>query len=366
MSGKYSNKPRSETLKRGQTHSESDRVDRRKSAPFCWAVWIPAVLLLLFTCTAVSASDYEVVESDTQYFDIQPNSLLQLKVGNGNLHINTWDRPGISVRMKKWARAGNRKKAEAKLHDLEIEFDTRDDGILIHELGRGESNPFSGLLRSAGLKKAPSTRVDFDISIPEAIRLKLEKPDGETRLSGIEGDVTINQKKGILFVSDIVTDKLELKLGEAVINVSNVQGPSGGGSYVNFSIDKGEINFQDSNMLRLIARSREADIYLVNNEIKSGEIETDTGDLFFNCNLQPDSQIEALSESGNIYLLLSSRPPSRISAETGIGVIRCSYNWPVEKSGAGHILNYTGNGSNRSTCSFISEIGDIFIQSKWQ
>ncbi len=327
---------------------------------------IAAIILFFLLPCFLFASDYEVTETQTHHFDISPNSQLELKLGSGNLNISTWEKPGIQILVKKWAKASNREKAESKLKELKIEFTPGNNKLFVHQLGRGSNNPFSGLLRFTGIKKTASTKIDFELTVPKSLRLKIEKKDGSAIIDGVYGNITIELKKGILEITDISAENLEIKLDEVRAKISNLNGQNGVDPHMSLSIKQGEITLDNSKLIRLVVKSKDADIYLVGNVIRSGEIETKSGDFFFNPNFKLKAKIRVRSDSGDMYLLLPDFPESKIIAETALGVIRSAHQWGIKKSGGISILEYNGNKKNDEVCEFFSDIGDIFIQRKWQ
>jgi len=71
---------------------------------------ITAIILFFLLPCFLFASDYEITETETHHFEISPNSLLELRLGFGNLNITTWGKPTIQILVKKWVKAGNREK----------------------------------------------------------------------------------------------------------------------------------------------------------------------------------------------------------------------------------------------------------------
>ncbi|MCH8125317.1 DUF4097 family beta strand repeat protein [candidate division KSB1 bacterium] len=330
-------------------------------------IGIKAAIILFFLLPCfLFASDYEITETETHHFEISPNTLLELRLGSGNLNIATWGKPTIQILVRKWAKANNREKAESKLKELKIEFTLGNNKLFVHQLSRGSNNPFSSLLKFTGIKKTPSTKIDFELTVPKSIRLKIDKKDGSAIIEGIRGNITIEQKKGILEITNILAQNLELKLDEVQTKISNLNGQNGVDPHLSISIKQGEIVLDNSKLIRLVIKSKDADIYLVGNEIRSGEIETKSGDFFFNPNLKLKAKIRVRSDSGDMFLILPDFPESKIIAETALGVIRSAHQWEIKKSGGISILEYNGNKKNNEVCEFFSDIGDIFIQRKWQ
>lgn len=332
---------------------------------FC-LYWLKILLiaLLLFPLAAV-AQDYEVVDTETHEFEIVPGSLLQFKVGSGNLSIDVWEKPFVEIQMKKWAKGGDRQDAEAKLKELQVEFSLSKNKLDIHQLNRGSKSPFSGLLKIAGVNKESSTKVDFEVSLPESIQLKINKINGTVIIDGINGNINIEQKKGTLNITNVLSENLDLKLDDVNVKISHLNGPKGVDPHMKFSIKKGQFIIDNSKIIRLVAGSKDADLYLINNDIRSGEIELKHGDFFFNSDLDNHAKIRARSESGDMYLILPETPGSNFVVETALGRIDSIQPWQVKKSGGVTFLDYSGNQGSDNVCEFFSDIGDIHIQQRW-
>ena len=237
--------------------------------------------------------------------------------------------------------------------------------LVIHQLNKGGSSILSGLFKLAGVKKDESTKVDFVVNVPYSVQLKIDKTSGFVTINGIHGNISIEQKNGTLQISNILAEIMDLKLYDVQVKISILNGPNGIDPHMKFSIKKGELVLEASRIIRLVADSKKADVYLIGNEIRSGEIEIKGGDLFLNSDLNAQTRIRARLESGDMYLIVPDSPAAKIFAETVLGVIRSAQQWEIKKSGGVSILNYNGSQKGDGVCEFISDIGDIYFQQKW-
>lgn len=337
----------------------------RQLVPFFNRFAILIYICLFVFVNQLHATDYEIVKVDTVEYEVQSDGLLTIRVGTGQLDIKVWDQPRIFIEIKKWVNDDNQEDAEKRLSDLEIEFSNNRSGLLMRELARGSKNPFSSLLRSAGVKSGPKSRIDFRILVPRIMSIDITKEGGDTELNEIHGNLTVNQGKGSLKVAGLGCKRLEMKLDFVRADIGFLNGESQEEVHINLSIDQGELSLRDARIVRLVAKSKKADLYLVNNEISSGEVRLDSGDFFFNSNLDTGSRLRVHSDSGDMYILLPSQPDFAIKAETGLGLIGNEQGWDMEDKGSGYLIERPSLLQDAGRGEFIAEIGDIFIQKKW-
>lgn len=84
------------------------------------------IVLIAMTIPFTAASAYQrntrVTDEEAKSFDIKAGGLLVLEADDGYIHIDTWNKDEIELTMHKLAFGRNRRDAEEKLEEIEIDI----------------------------------------------------------------------------------------------------------------------------------------------------------------------------------------------------------------------------------------------------
>lgn len=156
--------------------------DRWLRAPVC------ALVFLSFMCALPLRADdfYEVERYSVRMFSY---GTLTVNTRVGDINISGWDRPRLSIKAEKLVTAGSRKKAERMYRRIQVELAGRDHQIRLSTRypTRRPWRPFRGESRLS---------VNFTIRMPYDSNLRLRCVDGDVTVSGLTGQIRLNDNYG--------------------------------------------------------------------------------------------------------------------------------------------------------------------------
>lgn len=143
------------------------------------------------------AVGYTLEEGFLKTIPRQDASSLEVDNINGNIHVSSWGKDSLRIDAVKKVRAGSREDAEGWMEDLEIRIERYDEKIKVKTI-----YPHMG--RSWGpldfiFRKWTKGRVDYTISVPADLDLRLHTVNGSVHMEEVEGSVrgrTVNGCEG--------------------------------------------------------------------------------------------------------------------------------------------------------------------------
>jgi len=115
----------------------------------------------------------EVGELFERELEVSPDGELLLKNFSGEITVESWEKPAVRIQATKYARG--RTEEEARENARQIGIDVRQDK---HILRIDTKIPFPGHAQAMG------GRVDYEISIPQRLNLKLQSMSGDVDIAG--------------------------------------------------------------------------------------------------------------------------------------------------------------------------------------
>lgn len=148
---------------------------------------IGVLLLLALISPLLRADDFRKVEN----YSVRMFSYGTLTVDTriGDLEIEGWDNPKLTIEAEKLVTAGSEKKAQRLYGRVQVRLDGRDHDIRLSTLypARRPWRPFRGESRLT---------VNFTIKMPYDANLRLKCVDGDVTVSGITGLVYLLDNYG--------------------------------------------------------------------------------------------------------------------------------------------------------------------------
>lgn len=151
-------------------------------APVCALVFLSFVAAL-----PLRADDfYEVERYSVRMFSY---GTLMVNTRVGDIEIEGWDQPRLSIKAEKLVTAGSRKKAERMYGRIQVELAGRDHEIRLSTRypSRRPWRPFRGESRLS---------VNFTIRMPYDSNLRLRCVDGDITVSGLTGQIRLDDNYG--------------------------------------------------------------------------------------------------------------------------------------------------------------------------
>lgn len=154
----------------------------------CSRATVCALVFLSFLCALPLHADdfYEVERYSVRMFSY---GTLTVNTRVGDINISGWDRPRLSIKAEKLVTAGSRKKAERMYDRIQVELAGRDHQIRLSTRypSRRPWRPFRGESRLS---------VNFTIRMPYDSNLRLRCVDGDVTVSGLTGQIRLNDNYG--------------------------------------------------------------------------------------------------------------------------------------------------------------------------
>ncbi len=156
-------------------------------------------------------------------FDVSASSTLSVSNKYGDVHINTWDKNVVEVKVTITAKKRSESKAMEALDKIRIDFDQSSSEVSI------ETNIDGGFNNRSGEKLT----IDYIVNAPKSNDMNLKHSYGTLFLDDVDGDVNLKMSYGNMKIGNLA--------GESVIKLS----------YGNGEIDKmedGELSVGYSNL----------------------------------------------------------------------------------------------------------------------
>jgi len=144
------------------------------------------------SCTeeAVDPAAYDTEKRKTfeKTFKVNKSDALSIENKFGRVHVNTWDRNEIQVKVDVISRAGNDRAAQDLLNKINIADSRSGNTILIKTV-------FAAMRNYGGNR---SFEINYTINMPEENALSVKQSFGDVYLAALKGKVDINIQHGAL------------------------------------------------------------------------------------------------------------------------------------------------------------------------
>ena len=168
-----------------------------------------SLCLLPVDCGAGKNVKEEVVERSVEF---SPGGRLSIVNVNGDISVNSWDRPEVKMKAVKRARAESEDAARMLLEKTTVQFDRTEQGIDI---------------RTAAPKKPGRNRnvsVAYTVTVPKEIDLEMKTVNGTIEVKDISGAVDAKTTNGRIGLTGIV-GAIQAKTTNGKISLLEVLGP---------------------------------------------------------------------------------------------------------------------------------------------
>ena len=156
-------------------------------------------------------------------FNVDSKANLTISNKYGDVHINSWDKNVIELKVTVTSKKRNEARAMEYLDKVDIEISASSNNVTIETEINGNIN--SG--------KGESLRIDYLVSMPKTNNLRLKHSYGSLYLDDLEGNVNIKMSYGNMKVGNLAgTTEVKLSYGNGEVE----------------TIDNGELSIGYSNM----------------------------------------------------------------------------------------------------------------------
>jgi len=167
------------------------------------------------------AQDYREEKKISKAFKISASGTLELSNKYGSIYISTWDKDSVKIDLDFVIAEKNENRFNKTKSSVSFDFSGNE---LYRSVKTQYSNGYSGIFKD--IKEATNllasseeqTHVDYYISIPDYINLKIENKYGNIILPSLQGDVNISLANGNFQCRELHGNaQLELSFGNAII-----------------------------------------------------------------------------------------------------------------------------------------------------
>lgn len=202
----------------------------------------------------------------------------------------------------------------------------------------------------AGADRGPANMVDYELSVPAWMPLKL---------GGMYATVSVDGSKAPIEVETLEGD-ITIKGGAETVKLGSIQGKivaSGVRGRLELNSVSEDVEASDIQG-DILAETVSGDVILRRIDAKSVEVETVSGELYFDGRVMDGGHYSLLTHSGEIYFSVAEATNATISTAIGSGDVRASFPLPAAERPSRRRQTYRlGTGS--ATVELETFSGDI-------
>jgi DUF4097 and DUF4098 domain-containing protein YvlB len=166
---------------------------------FCGIV----VVLFLFLISSTFGDTLE--DRFEKTLPLRSGGYFSLSNRNGSVEISSWDREEVRIEALKKVKSSSRSLARDVMEELHIEVDVRGNDEVIVETDYPKAYEGSGGILDAifGERKKPQISVQYWITVPEHVDLRIGTTNGAIEIEKITGDSHISSTNGRIEMYDV-------------------------------------------------------------------------------------------------------------------------------------------------------------------
>jgi hypothetical protein len=243
-------------------------------------------------------------ESSDTTLSVPPRGRLELENLSGAILVSAWDRSAMRVQAEHEPRT-------------RIQVDVRPATVMLHTVRRIRI-PDPGDLRHARIEEIDiPSRVDYRLTVPRWMSLRLSGINSRISVEGVEGDVS----------AEAVNGSVTVRGGRGSIRVNSVNGgvevTGVRGSVEAGSVSEGVTLRDVEGRVRVESVSGDVDLERIVSD--AVEASTVSGDLRYSGTLRPGGSYQLESHSGDLTVILPEHPDVAISVSTYSGEFTSSF-----------------------------------------
>jgi len=206
-----------------------------------------------FVCfTYFTYGQVEKSKEINKSFEVSGSNTLTFSSKYGDVHINSWDKNLIEVKVTITSNKRNESRAQAALDKVRIDFDQSSNEVEIETNISGDINNGKG----------EKLTIDYVINFPKSNNLSLRHSYGTLFLADIDGDVELKMSYGNMKVGDLSGDT-NIKLAYGNGDIDRIGDGDLSVAYSNLDLDESG-NIEISNQYSNIDIHKSKDVSLSN------------------------------------------------------------------------------------------------------
>jgi hypothetical protein len=277
-------------------------------------------MYLLSTLSLLAAAMPQGSATDTT-ISVSQGTRLRIENQGGDIVVHTWERNQVRIQAS---------------HNRRTHVSARLSGAV--------------LSLEAGADRGPANMVDYELTVPSWMPLKL---------GGMYATVTVDGSKAPIEIETLEGD-ITVKGGAELVKLGSVQGrivASGVRGRLELNSVSEDVEASDIQG-DIVAETVSGDLILRNIVAKSVEVESVSGELYFDGRVMDGGRYSLLTHSGEIFFSVAEGTNATISTAIGSGEVRASFPLPASERPSRRRQTYRlGNGS--ATVELETFSGDI-------
>ena len=199
---------------------------------------LTVTFVFFISCVLVAATLAHTIEERFEKTEsLQSGGIFSLSNKNGSIEISSWNREEVRIEALKTVKSSSRRHAREAMEDLKIEIDTRgrDEISVETEYPRQyqKDEGLGGVLDAIfGGRKKPQITVQYWITVPERVDLRVRTTNGRIKIEEIVGKTNVSSTNGRIDMYDIngfidvstTNGKIELTGVEGGLDASTTNG----------------------------------------------------------------------------------------------------------------------------------------------
>ncbi|MCJ7812034.1 DUF4097 domain-containing protein [bacterium] len=291
--------------------------------------------LLLFIFGSVSVVwSIERKQVEEKYFSMPSGRSITLTANEGNITVHSWEREEVVLEMTKRAWGEDSLEAERLLDAIEVEIREEMDQLVIRELDfkeREDRFHFFDLFDSDFWREQGqrNSLVDFELTIPRNVHLRLRCDEGDVDLSGTQGKLDIDVDEGSVHIENIISEEIRISADEGDVRIQQAQDEDQG--LIKIEMDEGSIWFENGQIGEIDFTTDEGEIVIDHIELNQCWLNTDEGDIEVSFLPVKDGRYRMETDEGDVELSLPEDVNLHIALITGEGRIESDFDMNIQR-----------------------------------
>ena len=327
--------------------------------------WITSVfcIVVIFLVSAGTGWCVEVEKVEEKTFRFSPGGSISVTADESSIIVTTWNKESVHIKMTKRAWGRNRREAERILNDIEVRIQEGRDRLVIKELGRNYDDDFnffdlfdSEFWREKGWR---SGVVDFELTVPEEVRLRLNSDEGDVEVSGVHGRLTVELDEGDVEIEDVVADNIQIGVDEGDISLYRVKDIEQG--LWKIDTDEGSIYIEDSSVKEVDGSTDEGEIILRNIATTRFWLSSDEGDIQVDFQPMEEGSYRMETDEGDLEIYIPVEGGLQVKLQTYEGRIDSDFDLRIREYDDGESAEGV-IGQNMGFLKAFTDEGDIILR----
>ena len=302
---------------------------------------IPGILFLLLGLSVSEITfSMELSKVEEKTFKFLPNGSISLTADEGSIVVKTWEKNEVYLKMTKRAWGRNRREAKQLLNEIQIQIYQGGNHLVIKELDHRKSARFnffdlfdSNFWREKGWKTGV---IDYELTVPKKVRLRLKADEGDVEVSGAAGKLTIDIDEGDVELEDVSSEEIEISADEGDVRIYDSD--SKNQRFCKVDADEGRILLENAAFEELTLRADEGEIILNNVNTHYFWLNSDEGDIRVDFQPMEDGIYRMETDEGDIEISPPADASLRVRLRTEEGRIESDFDLPIRKKDDGEIM----------------------------